>query len=115
MKTLLISLILSISAFAQVPPPGTNGAGAGDMQSALQEPANKPVRVNANGEIHQQAAPKPPTLEDLQTQVTQLQQQVAQKDQQIAAMQATITASQELFNGCAGMLADAELRAKKKP
>jgi Tfp pilus assembly protein FimV len=52
-----------------------------------------------------------PTVEDLQTQVTQLQQQIAQKDQQIAAMQANIVASQKMFGACFQGLADAEQRA----
>jgi Tfp pilus assembly protein FimV len=59
----------------------------------------------------QEPAPKAPTVEDLQTQVTQLQQQIAQKDQQIAAMQANIVASQKMFGACFQGLADAEQRA----
>ena len=58
--------------------------------------------------------PKPPTLEDLQSQVTQLQQQVAQKDQQIAAMSAQLTASGKMFGACFQSLAEAEQRAAQK-
>ena len=59
-------------------------------------------------------APKPPTLEELQAQVTQLQQAVAQKDAQIAQMQANIVASQKMFGACFQSLADAEQRAAAK-
>ena len=55
--------------------------------------------------------PKPPTLEELQAQVTQLQQQVAAKDAQIAQMQANIVASQKMFGACFQSLAEAEQRA----
>ena len=59
----------------------------------------------------QEPAKKPPTLEDLQAQVTQLQQAVAQKDVQIAQMQANIVASQKMFGACFQSLAEAEQRA----
>jgi Tfp pilus assembly protein FimV len=62
----------------------------------------------------QEPTKKPPTIEDLQTQVTQLQQQVAQKDAQIAQMQANIVASQKMFGACFQSLADAEQRAAQK-
>jgi multidrug resistance efflux pump len=58
--------------------------------------------------------PKPPTVEELQAQVTQLQQAVAQKDAQIAQMQANIVASQKMFGACFQNLADAEQRAAAK-
>ena len=61
----------------------------------------------------QEPKPKPPTVEELQTQVTQLQQQVAQKDQQIAAMQANIDASQDMVSRCYQGLVD--LHAKLPP
>ena len=62
----------------------------------------------------QEPKPKPPTLEELQAQVTQLQQQVAQKDAQIAQMQANIVASQKMFGACFQSLAEAEQRAAQK-
>ena len=93
MKTLALAFV-ALVMFAQVPQPGTNGAGAGDLQSAPQA-----------------AKAKPPTLEELQAQVAQLQQQVAQKDQQIAAMSAQLTASGKMFSACFQSLAEAEQRA----
>ena len=62
----------------------------------------------------QEPAKKPPTIEELQAQVTQLQQQMAQKDAQIAQMQASIVASQKMFGACFQNLAEAEQRAAKK-
>jgi multidrug resistance efflux pump len=58
--------------------------------------------------------PKPPTVEELQTQVTQLQAQISQKNQQIAAMQANIVASQKMFGACFQSLAEAEQRAAER-
>ena len=62
----------------------------------------------------QEPAKKPPTIEELQAQVTQLEQAVAQKDQQIAQMQGGIVASQKMFGACFQSLADAEQRAAAK-
>ena len=66
------------------------------------------------GLFAQEPVKKPPTLEELQAQVTQLQQQVVQKDQQITQMQANIVASQKMFGACFQSLADAEQRAAAK-
>ena len=62
----------------------------------------------------QEPAKKPPTVEELQAQVTQLEQAVAQKDAQISAMQAQLTASGKMFSACFQSLAEAEQRAAKK-
>ena len=66
----------------------------------------------------QEPKPKPPTVEELQAQVTQLQQQVAQKDAQIAQMngymQGLYTAFQKTMGACYQSLAESEQRAAQK-
>ena len=76
----------------------------------------------------QEPKPKPPTVEELQAQVTQLtltitkleerektlQQETTQQSQQIAAMQANIVASQKMFGACFQNLTEAEQRAAAK-
>jgi len=107
MKTIALAFV-GLVLFAQEPkpkPPTT------EFQAA---PAPYACALMADGTLNITGDPTA-CAEVLKNQIVQLRQQVAQKYQQIVQMQATITASQELFNGCAGMLADAELRAKKKP
>ena len=66
----------------------------------------------------QEPSKKPPTIEDLQVQVTQLEQTVAAKDAQIAQMngymQGLYTAFQKTMGACYQSLAEAEQRAAKK-
>ena len=108
MKTLSLAFI-GLVLFAQVPPPGANGSGSGDLRAA---PAPYACALQADGTL---SITGDPTVCAglLKDQILKLQQQVAQKDQQIAAMQANIDASQDMISRCYQGLVD--LHAKLPP
>ena len=111
MRRFIIYVILfATAAWAQTNSPVTVTVKTGTIQKIWQ------YRDDGIQHQHQEQeqAKKPPTVEELQAQVTQLQQQVAQKDQQIAAMSAQLTASGKMFSACFQSLAEAEQRAAAK-
>jgi uncharacterized membrane-anchored protein YhcB (DUF1043 family) len=62
----------------------------------------------------QEPKPKLPTIEELQTQVTQLKQQVADYQKQLIVAQANINASQDMIAGCYEKLVEAHAKIAQK-